>query len=73
MAQERGLLAADPDAAEEVPARTLAKELRKAPRSPEVDKASGHVAQSMRWLALSLFAKNEELGKDKTGWRARWP
>ena len=33
LAHERGLLAADPDAAEEVPARTLAKELRKAPRS----------------------------------------
>jgi len=33
MGQERGALAADPDAAEEVPARTLAKELRKAPRS----------------------------------------
>ena len=31
-AQERGLLAADPNAAEEVPARTLAKGLRKAPR-----------------------------------------
>jgi len=33
LAEQRGLLAADPDADEEVPARHLAKELRKAPRS----------------------------------------
>ena len=39
----------------------IGRELLKAPPSPEVDRAAGLVAQSVRWISHTLFCKNEEL------------
>ena len=68
LAQERGLLAADPDAADEVPPRTLAKELRKdAPAND--DDAEGAFPADPEFISLDDIpeAKDEAINMKEGG------